>query len=125
MPIPPVPSTRSIRYFPPARTSPALTSGAVMRSQHTTRCCGPSAFAGRVLLGPRRRSFLLRLELAPEAGGVAFLVLLFCPANRERVGRHVLRDRGACTDVGAVADRDRRDELRVGADERALADARD
>src|SRR4051812_2113615 len=125
MPMPPVPSTRSIRYFPPARTSPALTCGAVMLRDHTTRCRDPSAFARRVLFGPRRRRFLLCLELAPEPRGIAFLVLLLCAPDRERVGGDVHRDGGARADVRAVPDRDRGDELRVRADERALPDARD
>src|SRR5688572_26797561 len=43
-------------------------------------------------------------------------------AQRERIGRNVLRDGRAGADIRAAADADRRDELRVGADERAIFD---
>src|SRR5215218_2775052 len=42
--------------------------------------------------------------------------------ERERVRRHVPGDDGARADIGALADRDRRDEGGIRADERALAD---
>ena len=45
-------------------------------------------------------------------------------AIAERAGGHVLGDRRAGGDVGALADRDRRDQLRVAADERAVLDRR-
>src|SRR5688572_31734752 len=45
-------------------------------------------------------------------------------AQRERIGRNVLRDGRAGADIRAAADADRRDELRVGADERAIFEDR-
>ena len=62
---------------------------------------------------------LRRLLLDP-----ALDVALLAGADRERAGGHVLADRRAGADVRALADRDRRDQLRVAADERAVLDRR-
>ena len=52
--------------------------------------------------------------------------MFVCRASRdaERAGRHVLCDRRAGRDVGALADAHRRNQLRVAADERAVLDDR-
>ena len=44
--------------------------------------------------------------------------------NAQRAGRDVLRNRRAGADVGALADADRRNQLRVAADEGAVLDDR-
>src|SRR3989441_11483369 len=62
---------------------------------------------------------LLRLPRGP-----AFLHDLVAAADRERAGWNVLGDRRAGADVGALADRERSHEARVGADERVVADPR-
>ena len=49
-------------------------------------------------------------------------VPLLAARDRQRAGGHVLGDRRAGGDVGACADRHRRDQLRVAADERAVLD---
>ena len=54
----------------------------------------------------------------------AFLVLLSAARDAQRAGRHVLGDRRSGRHVGARADRHRRDELRVAADEDAVLDHR-
>ena len=52
----------------------------------------------------------------------AFDVPLLAGADRQGAGRDVLADGRAAADIRAFADRDRRDELRVAADERAVLD---
>src|SRR5688572_19055144 len=64
-------------------------------------------------------SRLLTLPLYP-----AFEVPLLAGADCERAGRDVLADGGAGADVCALPDRDRRDQLRVAADERPVFDRR-
>src|SRR5712692_6235552 len=54
----------------------------------------------------------------------AFDVPLLAGAHGERSRRHVLANRRPAPDVGALANRDGRDELRVAADERAVFDDR-
>src|SRR5262245_32303027 len=54
----------------------------------------------------------------------AFDVALLARADRKRSGRHVLSNRRPAPDVCALADGDGRDQLRVGADERAVLDGR-
>src|SRR2546425_10049284 len=46
------------------------------------------------------------------------------PPHRQGAGRHILRDRRARADVGALADGDRRHQARVGPDEGAVVDLR-
>ena len=52
------------------------------------------------------------------------IVALLAGADRERAGGHVLANGRPAADVGACADRHRRDELRVAADEGAVLDDR-
>ena len=61
---------------------------------------------------------------APATRRRARLVDLAGARDGQRVGRHVGGDDAAGRDIGAVADRDRRDQRRVRADERAGADRR-
>src|SRR6186713_2465503 len=49
-------------------------------------------------------------------------VALLAGADRERAGRHVLAHRRPGADVCALPHRDRRDELRIAPDERAVFD---
>src|SRR2546422_10131296 len=72
---------------------------------------------------PHTRLPPLSLLLA-VAGRVAGDVLLRDARHGERVGRDVLGDRRAGADDRTVSDRDRRDELDVGADEDVLPDRR-
>src|SRR5437016_3556771 len=51
-------------------------------------------------------------------------IALLAGADRERARRHVLANRGPRADVCPFANRDRRDELRVAADERPFFDRR-
>src|SRR5215813_11252816 len=67
----------------------------------------------------QRSAAFLFLGLDP-----AVEVPLLARADRQRAGRNVLADRGAAADVCALADRDRRHQLRVAADERAVLDRR-
>src|SRR4051794_39245816 len=57
-----------------------------------------------------------------EAAGPAGEAFLLAPLNSQAVGLDVARDHGSCTDYGAVADRDRRDQRGVRPDERSGAD---
>src|SRR5262245_17642465 len=73
------------------------------------------ASLGRSLLSGRGRG------LAPTPGP-AFLDLLAAATDRERVRRHIAGDDRARAHIGALADLHRRDQRRVRADERVLAD---
>ena len=67
--------------------------------------------------GPISLALVLLLLFDP-----ALDIPLLAGADRQRARRHVLPDRRAGSDVGALADRDRRDELRVASDEGAVLD---
>ena len=56
------------------------------------------------------------------AGNPALDIALLVTRDRERVARHVLRDRRARGDEALRLDLDGRDEIRVAADERAISD---
>src|SRR5438128_7815327 len=64
------------------------------------------------------------ISLFLSVGDPVFDVALLARRNGERIGRNVFTNRGAAADVRAFADRDRRDELRVAPDERAVFDRR-
>src|SRR5262245_53686303 len=68
----------------------------------------------RALLG----GLFFRLEPARPA----LLDGLLAALERQRAGRHVARDDRAGSYIGALPDRDRRDQRRVGTDEGVLAD---
>src|SRR5512145_1785746 len=65
---------------------------------------------------------LLRAALRPLPGRPPVLDDLLAALDGERVGRNILGDDGAGTDVGPGADRDRRHHADVGADEGPVAD---
>src|SRR5678815_3979920 len=92
----------------------------------------PHLAAGSERTRTRRQPFLLlgalgflrRLETATESLGVPLFALLPNPGEGEGIGRDVFRDRGARSDVGAAADSNRRDELRIASYERTVLDDR-
>src|SRR4051795_11010878 len=84
--------------------------------------CGPPE--GRTLLVTLGAVGRSRCPCRVSAFDPAFDVALLAGADRERAGRHVLADRRAGADVGVLPHGDRRDELRVAADERAVLDRR-
>src|SRR5471030_1297416 len=66
----------------------------------------------------------LEPALLPAIGDPVLDRPLFAGADRQRAGGHVLANCRSAADVRALADRDRRDELRVAANERAVLDHR-
>ncbi len=70
-------------------------------------------------------SVLDRLVALTDEDGAALLVFLPGAAEGNGIIGHVCGDDAAGGDIGAIADRHRCDERRVGADEGIRADARD
>src|SRR5579862_630377 len=83
---------------------------------------GTSGFGPTYPTIPHMSGPLFQVLLLAKLRGPLRLVFLPSPRDRERIRRHVLDDRRPRRDVGALANVNRRDELRVAADEDAILD---
>ena len=126
--LPSLPSARRRSMRPSTRVAmPAEIIAAVFEPAQPLDQLGGDRPLGDDADDAAHQPFSLRIFLVqarPQFGGAAWLVDLPGARDRQRIGRHVRRDDAAGRDIGAVADRDRRDQRRVRADKRALADCR-
>ena len=108
----------------PRLDRPASSARRVAPGNHHIVCRGDdtASHRGQVTSTSFQSGFPPRPCFRREFAGPARLVLLAAAGDRQRVGRHVLGDDAARGDIGAVADRHRRDQRAVRADEGARAD---